>query len=98
MQAILIDGAQQSIELIDATQDDLPGLIGFDTVIDDDIGEGHRVFFDEDCFIRGTPGRFRIDALAPIAGRAVILAVDAGGTPAACQLSVDAVTTRVAFQ
>ena len=35
----------------------------------------HTFFFDEDCFIKQIDGRFQIDALPPIAGKAVLARV-----------------------
>jgi hypothetical protein len=38
-----------------AGHDDIVKLIGFDTVTSDEIGsDGDRLYFDEECFLRGT--------------------------------------------
>ena len=48
-------------------------MVGQDTIIFDEIDQSDAVYFDEDCFIRGGTGRFQIDSLAPIAGKAVVI-------------------------
>jgi hypothetical protein len=51
-------------------------LIGFETVDSDEIdANGDRLYFDEKCFIRQTPGvgRFQLDSLAPVAGMGVVV-------------------------
>ena len=64
-----------NIEAVEiAGQDDIARLVGFDTIISDDIGpDGDRLYFDEDCFLRGTAGRFQIDNVVPVAGIGVIV-------------------------
>jgi hypothetical protein len=75
MKAYLITPASQTIETVDiASLDDIKTLIGFETLESDAIGaEGDRLYFDEECFLRGTAGRFRIDKLIPIAGKGVVV-------------------------
>lgn len=75
MKAFLIDPQQQTIDPVDvANIDDIKQLIGFDTVIHDEIGpDGDRLYFDEECFLRGTAGRFQIDSIVPVAGKGVIV-------------------------
>jgi len=75
MKALLIDPEHRSIEAIDLhSHADLAGLIGYDTIESDAVGAaGDRLFFDEECFLRGTSGRFQIDTLIPVSGRAVIV-------------------------
>jgi len=56
---------------IEAIQD----LIGFKTIDSDEIDSNFdQLFFDEECFIRQQDqvGRFKVDNLAPIAGKGVI--------------------------
>ncbi|MEA2078649.1 MAG: hypothetical protein U9P00_02100 [Pseudomonadota bacterium] len=74
MKALLITPDTQSIEVIDITgHDDIVKLIGFDTVSSDEIGpDGDRLYFDEECFLRGTSGRFQIDTVIPVSGIGVI--------------------------
>ena len=75
MKALLIDPEAQSIEEITIEgQQDLVSMIGYNTIISDEIGpHGDRLFFDEECFLRGTKGRFQIDAVIPVSGKGVIV-------------------------
>ena len=98
MRGFLIDGASQTIEAIDLESgDDIAALVGYDSVISDEIDAGNAVHFDEDCFIRGTPGRFRIDNLAPIAGKAVITGKGEGDQSADSSLDLEQLKARVVF-
>ena len=82
MKALLITPDTQTIEEIDLKgQDDIAGLIGFDTLESDEIGpEGDRLYFDEECFLRGTKGRFQIDKIIPVSGKGVIAGSSDDGT------------------
>ena len=74
MQAFFIDGVKQNQELVEiSSKKDIAKLVGHDTIIFDEIDGADAVYFDEDCFIRGSSGRFQIDSLAPIAGKAVVI-------------------------
>ena len=75
MKALLITPDQQSIEAIDISgQADLVKLIGYDTIASDEIGpQGDRLYFDEECFLRGSSGRFQIDTVIPVSGKGVIV-------------------------
>ncbi len=74
MKAIIIHGQEQQLETTElGREDDIKALIAQDSVIFDEIDEHNVVYFDEDCFIRGTDGRFQIDALAPISGVGVVI-------------------------
>jgi len=79
--AFLIDSEAQSIEQIEVTQvGEISALVGFDTIESDDVGNGaDKLFFDEECFIRGTAGRFQIDKLIPVAGKGVVVGVAGDG-------------------
>jgi hypothetical protein len=81
MKAFLIAADTQTVEAIEITDlADIQSQIGVDTIISDPIGtNGDRLFFDEECFLRGTAGRFKIDALVPVAGRAVVIGASADG-------------------
>ena len=81
MKAFIINPEKQSIEAIEvAGRDDIIKLIGFDSVISDEIGSsGDYLYFDEDCFLRGTPGRFQIDTMIPISGIGIIVGADNDG-------------------
>lgn len=98
MKAILIDGQSQTVEMTEVgREDDMHTLIGQDSLIHDDIDEANAVFFDEDCFIRGTRGRFQIDALAPIAGKAVVIGRSQDGALHETSLDAEALTERLKF-
>jgi len=75
MKALLINPETRSIEAVDiGGQAELASLIGYDTIESDAVGTaGDRLYFDEECFLRGTTGRFQIDTLVPVSGRAVIV-------------------------
>ena len=75
MTAFLITPNTQSIDEIEVVSlDDLKALIGFDTLESDSIGsEGDRLYFDEECFLRGASGRFQIDTLVPVSGKGVVV-------------------------
>jgi hypothetical protein len=83
MKAIVISPSTQSIETVDvASLDDVKAIVGYDTLESDAIGAlGDRLYFDEECFLRGTSGRFQIDSVIPVAGKGVIVGtVDGGAT------------------
>lgn len=82
MKAILISGEKRSIEAIDIdSREAIANLIGFDTIESDAVGtDGDRLYFDEECFVRGSGGRFQVDNLIPISGKAVIVGTTGDGT------------------
>ena len=82
MKAILISGEKRAIEAIDIdNREAIAELIGFDTIESDAVGtDGDRLYFDEECFLRGTGGRFQVDSLIPISGKAVIVGTTGDGT------------------
>ncbi len=77
MKALLIDPAGQTIEAVEINDpDDIARLIGFDTLESDEIGpDGDRLYFDEECFLRGdaVSGRFQIEGVAPVAGKGLVI-------------------------
>jgi hypothetical protein len=81
MKSLLIPAAEKSIEEIEVSSlDDIEALIGFDTIESDTVGsEGDRLFFDEECFLRGTSGRFQIDTVIPVAGKGVVVGTEEDG-------------------
>ena len=81
MKAYLITPASQSIDEVDVSDlDNIKQLIGYDTLESDEISsQGDRLYFDEECFLRGTSGRFQIDRLVPVAGKAVIVGTQQDG-------------------
>jgi hypothetical protein len=78
VRAILIQPDTRSIEAIDiGGRDDIARLVGYDTLESDAVGDtSDRLFFDEECFLRGTAGRFQIDTLVPVSGIGVIVGAD----------------------
>lgn len=98
MRGFLIDGESQTIQAIDLeSAADIATLVGYESIISDDIDDSNAVHFDEDCFIRATPGRFRIDSLAPIAGKAVITGKGEDGQFADSSLDLEQLKARVVF-
>lgn len=98
--AFLISPEQHSIEPIDiADHSEIAALIGFETIESDDVGRaGDRLFFDEECFIRGATGRFQIDKLIPVAGKGIVVGVaDDGNTLSDVTLTLDELRTRTRF-
>ena len=95
--AFLIEGSARSISPIEFDSDEaMAELIGHESVIADPLdGDGdNKVFFDEDCFIRGEGGRFKIDRLPPISGIAVVMA-GSETNPQDCSLSIEEIQSRV---
>ena len=98
MQAVVINGKEQIIETAEiASMDTIIEKIGFDSVLADELDSTNRIYFDEDCFLRGTAGRFQIDTLPPIAGVAVIVGSGDTGVLADVSLTVDEIRERVRF-
>ncbi|MHA7881282.1 MAG: hypothetical protein ACX931_15930 [Saccharospirillum sp.] len=81
MKALLINAQQKTIETVDVqSKADIAKLVGYDTLEKDEIGpEGDVLFFDEECFLRGTEGRFQIDSVVPVSGVGVIVGSTDGG-------------------
>lgn len=77
----MINPDNRSIEWIDiGGREDIARMIGFDTIESDEVGkEGDRLYFDEECFLRGSSGRFQVDSIIPISGKAVIVGTSDGG-------------------
>jgi hypothetical protein len=98
MHAFMIDGNDQSIESVEiSSRADIVRLVGQDTIISDEIDDGNAVHFDEDCFIRGTSGRFQIDKLAPIAGKAVVIGSLEGDQMTNVSLDLEELKARTKF-
>lgn len=78
MKALLIQPESRSIEEIDISgMDDIKSVIGYDTIESDPVGDdGDYLFFDEECFLRGTKGRFQIDTLIPVSGKGIVIGFD----------------------
>ena len=100
MKAILINPETRSIEFVDIdSRDDIVRLVGFDTLESDAVGtEGDRLYFDEECFLRGTTGRFQIDTIIPVSGKGVIVGTAAdGSTLCDASTDVDALRNRIKY-
>ena len=100
MKAILINPEHRSIEAIDISgRDDIVSLIGYDTLESDAVGmAGDRLYFDEECFLRGTSGRFQIDTIIPVSGKGVIVGTGADGTTLHdATTDVDALRKRIKY-
>lgn len=99
MKALLIDPEHHSIEVIEINSPvELAGLIGYDTLESDAVGTaGDRLYFDEECFLRGTSGRFQIDTVIPVSGRAVIVGTTDDGTLRDVATDLDDLRTRIKY-
>ena len=97
MKAFLINPESQSIESIEIQdQNDIQTQIGYDTVISDELGDDQHIFFDEECFLRQAKGRFQIDKLVPISGKAVIMGMS-GDALSDVALDESALAARITF-
>lgn len=100
MKALLITPEMQLIESIELTgHEDIVNLIGYDTITSDEIGpEGDRLFFDEECFLRSTSGRFQIDTVIPVSGKGVIVgSTDDGTTLRDAESDVESIRNRIKY-
>ena len=99
MKALVINPVDKSLEPTEIdSQDDIVKLIGFDTVIADDVGSnGDQLYFDEECFLRGTEGRFQLDKLIPVSGTGVIVGSAQNGELSDMQSDVDDIKLRIKF-
>ena len=100
MKALLITPETESIEQVDIEgREDIVKLIGFDTLESDEIGpDGDRLYFDEECFLRGTKGRFQIDKVIPVSGKGVIVgSADNGATLHDVTSTVDSIKQRLKY-
>ena len=100
MKALLITPDKQSIEMIDINgSEDIVKLIGYDTLESDAVGTaGDRLYFDEECFLRGTKGRFQIDSVIPMSGKAVVIGTgDDGTTLRDVTMDIDSLRSRIKY-
>lgn len=100
MKAILINPENQSLESVDINdRNDIVRLVGYDTLESDTVGtEGDRLYFDEECFLRGTTGRFQIDTIIPVSGKGVIVgSSDDGSTLRDAVIDIDALRNRIKY-
>jgi hypothetical protein len=100
MRALLISPENQSIKETEITsQNDIVKLIGYDTIESDAVGDkGDRLYFDEECFIRGSEGRFQIDSVIPVSGKGVIVGTAKDGvTLGDAVTGLDDLRSRIKF-
>ena len=100
MKALLIDPENRSLETIDVQgREDIAKRIGYDTIESDSVGNGgDRLFFDEECFLRGTKGRFQIDSVIPVSGKAVLIGTtDEGKTLRDVTTDLDSLRSRIKY-
>jgi len=100
MKAFLIMPDTQSIDDVEiAGLDDVKALIGFDTLESDAIGsEGDRLYFDEECFLRGASGRFQIDTVIPVSGKGVVVGTsDDGAELSEVTIDIDDLRRRTKY-
>ena len=103
MKAYLIDARSQTVNAVDLV-DGLAGirtLVGYDSVDSDEIdASGDRLFFDESCFLRDQTGkgRFKLDNLAPVADRGVVVgSSDDGAAFKDAAVDLDALRARITW-
>jgi hypothetical protein len=100
VKALLITPDKHSIETIDINgREDIVTLIGYDTLESDAVGTaGDRLYFDEECFLRGTKGRFQIDSVIPMSGKAVVIGTgDDGTTLRDVTMDIDSLRSRIKY-
>ena len=100
MKAILINAQARTIELVEInSHEDIVRLVGYDTLESDAVGKaGDRLFFDEECFLRGTSGRFQIDTVIPVSGMGVLVGSrDDGATLSDVQMGIDDLRSRIKY-
>ncbi len=99
MKALLINPEDQTMEPVEVQDlDAIRELVGYDTLESDAVGnEGDRLYFDEECFIRGSKGRFQIDSVIPVAGKGVLVGSD-GDALADVRTDAEDLRARIRFQ
>ena len=99
MKAYLINPEQQSIDDIEiSSREDIVAQIGYETLESDSLGGGDTLYFDEECFLRGASGRFQLDKLIPVSGKAVIVGAAADGSLLNVSLSIEELKSRIQYQ
>ena len=100
MKAYLIDAQSKAVESVEVeNMADIVKMVGYDTIESDSVGDsGDRLFFDEECFIRGSEGRFQLDKLIPVSGKGLLVrSNDDGSELAAVSTDQDDLTNRIKF-
>ena len=97
MRALLVNASVQHISEIELEDEAaIAGIIGFDTLEVDEVNPSHKLYFDEECFLRGSKGKFQLDKLIPISGKAVIVGL-AGSSITDASLTVAELESRIAY-
>ena len=100
MKAILITPDNHTLSAVDVGGlDDIARLVGYATIESDAVGkDGDRLYFDEECFLRGAIGRFQLDNLIPISGKAVLVGASAEGSALHdVKLDIEALRGRINY-
>jgi hypothetical protein len=99
MKALVIKPAEQSIEPVEiGSMEEIVQLIGFDTVIADDVGkDGDKLYFDEDCFLRGNKDKFQIDTVIPVSGTGVLIGSDGNDGLTDLKAEIEDIRSRTKF-
>lgn len=99
MKAFLITPDKGTVEPVDIA--DLAAIkthVGFDTIESDAIGSaGDRLYFDEECFLRGGGVRFQIDTVIPVSGRAVVIGTGADGSLRDAAVGLEELRGRIRY-
>ena len=101
MKAFLIDPLAKTISEVQVSgqENELRSLVEAKSIEYDDISRTlDRLCFDEDCFITQKPGRFQLDTLAPVAGKALVLgSTDARNVVHDVSISLAEIESRIQF-
>lgn len=99
MKAILIDGQAQTLSEVEVTNEaDIQKLVGSDTLEKDETGPGaDHLFFDEECFLKALPGKFKIDRLIPVSGKGVVVGYTSDGVLCNVEVTLDDLKGRTVF-
>lgn len=103
MKAYLINANSKTVSPVELTDGfaEIRILVGYATVDSDEIdASGDRLFFDERCFLRDQTGmgRFKLDKLAPVADRAMVVGSDDDGiTLKDAVAELDALRARITW-
>ena len=101
MKAFLIDPLAKTISEVQVSgqENELRSLVEAKSIEYDDISRTlDRLCFDEDCFITQKPGRFQLDTLAPVAGKALVIgSANPGGGTHDATISLSELESRIKF-
>ena len=99
MKAYLVSPENQQVDTIEINSlEDIVEQVGYDTLESDDVGDqGDRLYFDEECFLRGTSGRFQIDKLIPVSGKGVVIGAHEDGSLNDVSIALDDLLARIQY-